>query len=493
MRTYQFWIGWALCAAACALAARAEDDFPYHAYVAVDGAEVVSGPGQRYYATDRLALGAKIEVYREEASGWLAIRPPQGSFSWVDAAAIERDEEDEALGRVTEPTPAWIGTAAERVSEHRQHVTLKEGEVVKIIGEKQVASDEGEEETWLKISPPAGEFRWIHLRDVSRQRPEPIIVTQNISDETESTVRERDSSQEPRRIDVPRSAIALRDLKPPESRPDRRLFGGRPEADSHHVETTQFKSASEPATKETSSDGFVARKRRGNETPQASSAASEQLASRQNATFSRPRLDPPPLATPARSTTSTIGVSSGETVSLDGMARQLEQLDVDLSLMLAKDKSSWDLTGLRQQVEVLVERGNDPVARGKARLLLDKIQQFEQTFDADDIGPVAASAAAPAAGNDKATGRTSPADPRYDGEGWLKPVVSRRSEKPPAPYALVDADGKPLVFITPSPGLNLNRYVNKQVGVYGRRGYLESLKASHVTAERVIDLGRVMR
>ena len=65
--------------------------------------------------------------------------------------------------------------------------------------------------------------------------------------------------------------------------------------------------------------------------------------------------------------------------------------------------------------------------------------------------------------------------------------------KPLAPYAVVDEDGKPLCFVTPSPGMNIGRYVNKQVGLYGRRGYIESLKTPHVTAERVIDLDRVVR
>jgi hypothetical protein len=481
MRAFRRFVFPAMLAAVFAAAVRADDDFPYKAYVALDGAEVVSGPGHRYYATDRLELGTKVEVYREEASGWLAIRPPQGSFSWVDAAAIERDEEDESLGRVTEPTPAWIGTAAERVREHRQHVTLKADEVVRILGERQVETEEGEEETWLKIAPPAGEFRWIYLRDVSRQRPEPRaepVMEEQIASEPA----EQSAPEEPRRIEVPRSAIALRDLAPVVSRINE---------PSRSVEAAQFRSSVEP-TKPLSSDGFVPRKRRGSEQLQTVPAPSEHLAGRQSPTFTRPRVEAPPLVASASPSKFTRAAASTPAAAgpIDTAASQLQQLDVELSLMLAKDKSAWNLTDLRQRVESLVERGNDPVARGQARLLLDKIKQFEQTFDAEDIGPVAASVAAPAV---EADPKPSPADPRYDSKGWLKPVVSRRSEKPPAPFAIVDSDGKPICFISPSPGLNLNRYVNKQVGVYGRRGYIESLKTTHVTAERVIDLSRHVR
>jgi len=70
-------------------------------------------------------------------------------------------------------------------------------------------------------------------------------------------------------------------------------------------------------------------------------------------------------------------------------------------------------------------------------------------------------------------------------------VISRSQQA--APYAVVDEDGKPLAFVTPSPGLNVGRYVNKQVGLYGRRGYIDALKTPHVVAERVIDLERHVR
>ena len=54
---------------------------------------VVAGPGHRFYATDRLSRGTKVQIYREEPSGWLAIRPPEGSFSWTPAEFVERLED----------------------------------------------------------------------------------------------------------------------------------------------------------------------------------------------------------------------------------------------------------------------------------------------------------------------------------------------------------------------------------------------------------------
>jgi hypothetical protein len=259
------------------------------------------------------------------------------------------------------------------------------------------------------------------------------------------------------------------------------------ESDAGEVQQAQFRSSVGPANdRAISPDGFVPRKRRAGESLHTVPAPDSNLTRGGSPVLSRPNLDPPARLADARPVAKQAVQATGAIASED-VTRQLEQIELELSLMLAEDRSTWDLASLRQRVEALVENGARPVDRGSARLLLDKIRQFEETFDVRDYSPIAA---APTSSPASAAG-ASAADPRYDGTGWLKPVISR--SKPAAPFALVDADGKPLLFVTPSPGLNLNRYVNKQVGVYGRRGYLESLKTPHVTAERVIDLERQWR
>src|SRR5690348_6782522 len=71
---------------ACAVAEEAiAESPPYEARVIVSGAQVQSGPGDNYYPTDNLNQGDAVEVYREKPGGWLAIRPPEGSFSWIAA------------------------------------------------------------------------------------------------------------------------------------------------------------------------------------------------------------------------------------------------------------------------------------------------------------------------------------------------------------------------------------------------------------------------
>lgn len=459
--------------------ARAADEFPYTAYVAVAGAEVVAGPGQRYYATDHLPRGAAIEIYREEPSGWLAIRPPDGSFSWIPATAIERSAEDRRAGRVTSPAPAWIGTAVEHVDEHRQQVTLKEGELVQILGEKQVAGEGDKAQTWLKIEPPAGEFRWIHLRDVSRQlppEPEPeIVAADTAAVETAAAPR----PAEPRRLEAAGSAIALQDIEQPAAR---RLPS---------IERAQFQSSSGSggaAAQPLSPDGFVARKR-----------PSENL---------QPATPAPPLATaasPLRARTATERVAPAAVatrpareavlnaqppgVAAADLAEQLERIELDLSLMVAQDKSLWDLKSIEKRIHELVERGGDPAGRGRARLLLEKVEQFEQAFAVQNYGTIRTAAAQ----NASKPAASALDDPRYDAQGWLKPTASSRGGKPLVPYAIVDENHQPICFVTPQPGLNLREFENKRVGVYGRRGYIEELKKPHVTAREIVPLDKQWR
>ena len=451
----------ALAALLPAFAATA-DDFPFQGYVAVDQAEVASGPGRRYYTTDRLPRGTMVEVYSEDASGWLAIRPPEGSFSWIPAADVEIVEP--GVAKVRTAAPSWIGTSVESVEQHKSQITLKVDELVEVLDQRKIRGEEGEE-TWLKIAPPAGEFRYIHGRDVSR---EPIAEAEPEAEEPASE--NPADGAEPRRFRPSAGAIALKDLNE-----------GRGE-----LALAQFKSSgSSDADQPRSPDGFVPRKRRPSQQLDTVPVPNQRFTSTERVPSQAPSLSTP-RATPARRASEVVSPHNRGAISSGDVASELEQLEIDLSTMVAQDKSLWNLAELRRRAEQLVERGQLAADRGAARVTLDKIAEFERAFDVESISsPVSLATSTSSASTSAST------DPKYDGQGWLQPVVSKN--KPAAPYALVDADGKPLCFVSPSPGLNLNRYVNRQVGLYGRRGYLEALKTPHVTAERVIDLDRQWR
>jgi hypothetical protein len=157
-----------------AASARAEQpEFPYAAYVSIDNAYVRSGPGKHYYPTDKLVRGDAVEVYRQDPGGWLAIRPPRKSFSWVPASQLQPTKNQLAtvLG---DRVASHVGS---RLNESRDvvQVRLERGEEVEIVAAESLTTD-GQQELWCKVSPPSGEFRWIYGKFVDRTQPAPAPI-----------------------------------------------------------------------------------------------------------------------------------------------------------------------------------------------------------------------------------------------------------------------------------------------------------------------------
>src|SRR5689334_13547440 len=78
------------------------EEYPYTAYVTADETEVRYGPSAQHYATQQLFAGEEVQVYRRDATGWLAVRPPEGSYSWIVPEAVE-ETNDEGIYRVILP------------------------------------------------------------------------------------------------------------------------------------------------------------------------------------------------------------------------------------------------------------------------------------------------------------------------------------------------------------------------------------------------------
>src|SRR5690348_17288245 len=90
------------------------DEFPYTATVTSTNVTARSGPTYGTYPTERLPKHSQVEVYQEGTNGWVAIRPPEGAFDWVPAAAIKRQGND--VGQVVATdAEAWIGSNVRKV------------------------------------------------------------------------------------------------------------------------------------------------------------------------------------------------------------------------------------------------------------------------------------------------------------------------------------------------------------------------------------------
>lgn len=149
--------------------------FPYEATVCEAEALVRSGAGKDFYATDRLQNGDKVQVFKHTADGWCAIRPPLGSFSWVSARYVQMAQND--LGQIVgNSVPVYVGS---RLSPDRSQVqvSLQAGKVVEVLE----TPSENTLEALCRISPPSGEFRWIHGKYLSpnltgvTEEPEPPV------------------------------------------------------------------------------------------------------------------------------------------------------------------------------------------------------------------------------------------------------------------------------------------------------------------------------
>ena len=381
-----------------------ETQFPYTAYITADEVYVRSGPGENYYPTDKLNAAAVVEVYRHDPGGWYAIRPPEGSFSWVSARYLSPGDDNLAVVS-GENVAARVGSRFSDIKDVIQ-VRLHQAEVIEVLG---ADLDESGTRRWYKITPPSGEFRWVSGRYVDRQ-PVPVGV---------------------------------------------RRSGG--------AETSSLTASPEPATP-TAAPPTVADPP-SHDALEGSNGAPPRVATRY---------------TPA----------APRSLGPEKFREELEAIDLELSAMVSEEPTVWYFDRLQFRAEQLLREAQTAVERGRARMLIDRISQFddlkrrhrevaalrEQTDRANrrwaQLSPMQGSEAQPATVN-----------PRFDGSGQLVRVTSA---KPGAPqFVLLDDQGQPSFYVTPAPNLNLRSYVGQRVGVNGTAGYIPEQRARHIMASQV--------
>ena len=144
---------------------------PYSIFVGEADSYVRSGPSADYYRTDPLTHGQQLEVYAETDNGWLGVRPPSNSFSWIPLDAVDLDGSGEVGTVLEDRTVAWVGTHLGRARDWGWQVQLAQGEAVTIVGRSEREGPDGPM-TWLRIVPPSGEFRFIHKSQTVRTSEE---------------------------------------------------------------------------------------------------------------------------------------------------------------------------------------------------------------------------------------------------------------------------------------------------------------------------------
>jgi hypothetical protein len=140
--------------------------------VTAEVAEVRPQPSTKaaFYVTNRLGRGARVEVIEERPDGWLKIRPPQGSFSWINTRFLDHivPHQPHHVIHTEDDVPVIVGS--ETIKDHRPDVVgvkLKRGTQVISIGPAQTDA----EGNWMPIEPPPSEFRYVRADAVSARAP----------------------------------------------------------------------------------------------------------------------------------------------------------------------------------------------------------------------------------------------------------------------------------------------------------------------------------
>jgi hypothetical protein len=163
-------LGLALCFLLAGLANAQEQKVLYTATVIANEAEVRSGAGgtQQLYPTNLLKKGERVEVVKELEGGWLAIKPPPGSFSWINARFVKQIVPGRPMYVVVAApetkVPLLMGSNIKTDKPSVQGVQVQRGTQLTGVGGLRQAED-GQ---WLPVEPPLSEVRYIKADAVSK-------------------------------------------------------------------------------------------------------------------------------------------------------------------------------------------------------------------------------------------------------------------------------------------------------------------------------------
>jgi hypothetical protein len=214
--------------------------------------------------------------------------------------------------------------------------------------------------------------------------------------------------------------------------------------------------------------------------------------------------------------------ASADSETLKFSTPEIQAAMNELTRRVAEPLVTWEFRTLASEAQRWIDQAADPIARGEARLLMERIEQFEilrrrsqgkpesaiamtpigsptdrvsvpaQSIGfqrpADESGRTPNLSSAPINGIDGggAIQRNPDGTLASDASGWLVEVFSAQPGQPE--FALTDDNGGLIAYVQPAPGMNLRRYIKQPVGIYGVKGYLPTLSARQIVAERIVRL-----
>ena len=457
---------------------------PVTVRVASDHTYLRAGPHDDFYPTERLVRGQTVEIWSVDSSGFCAVRPVAGSFSWVracdideasaeDSAALQsptlsgtlaKDSGSTAGGLLPRSTGVIVADGAvSRIGSqlnslrHVAQVRLEAGERVQMIEEVRIAAGR-HAGLWVRIEPPAGEFRWAQMTDLEL----PTELAATIAPPATEAATATSANAALTALKSAGDALAL------------------VAAEANAVAVPEAPLAKTPTPPQTLQPVSTAKRLFAGWLPLGAGVFDSQTAVT-------------PVAVSAGS-----GASSGD---------ELADIDLALSLVVAGPSSAWNLTALRERLRLCASRTTTQSDRLRAEAIDARLARFEsiqsrqqalaQATPADSsplqlggmwssLGSIGTRPIRPGVfpGGASADGKTTWTPPeQVETTGRLATVVSRRPEAPR--WALVDDSNQVLVFITPTSAVNLAPLVGQQVSVRGPRGYMPEYKRPYLVASEV--------
>ena len=434
--------------------------FPRKVDVIASQTYLRAGPGDDFYPTARLIHGETLELWSVSESGYGAVRPLTGSFSWLRAADVDREiENDPKVGVViTDGAVSRIGSQINALR-HVAQVRLEAGERVRVLDEVRV--QEGRHKgLWLKVAPPAGEFRWARLEELDL----PVGLAPRTS--AVIAVNESPSQGAPAGIGKVRETVdAWREVS--DSLSQVMTVAGQLPAEDLEApdEPSQF-------------TGIA--------------GAHRLLANWMPVGSGLFDMNPQePAVTP-------------QTGPQLAPTDELSDIDLALSLAVTGPSQNWNLEDLRDRLRVASARAATGTERLRAEAIDARLARFEtiqgrhQALAARDkvepsplrigslwssLGGIGSRPVRPGVmmGGKPADGQNTWTPPDYvETNGRLATVVSRRPDAPR--WAIVDINNNVLAFVTPSASVNLAPMVGQQVTVRGAKGYMPEYKRPYVVA-----------
>lgn len=177
----------------------ATETFPYAGVVQTETVEVRAGGGNSFYVVGMLKQGELVEVHGH-FYGWVKIKPPEGVFSYVKRAFVNRHG-DGNVGTISdEKAMVWAAQVkGPPGASFRQQRFLTEGERVAIIEQK------GD---YYRILPPSDTYVFLP--------PDSIVLA---TEEKVSVIDDHADSDPPIVVTVTSSENAVTDLVPDEATP----------------------------------------------------------------------------------------------------------------------------------------------------------------------------------------------------------------------------------------------------------------------------------